>query len=209
MWAYALASLRTTTRSPIPWVLAGLGMAAGWFGLTMSILALGEVGSHGAGLLVGTGQAFGVLTALWAVARHLEQDAGSELVAAADASGPGRAGRLLGRWAGGTLAGLGVALLVQVGTGALESAPLIEDGPRGGIYLVIANIQAVILWGLGHMPWGSAGLLEGAPGSALRAWLPGPRDPAEAPTTLGYTAASTAGLLLLALTLARPRAARG
>jgi hypothetical protein len=222
MWPYALATLRQAYRSPLAWALAALGAFAGWFAATTAILALDEVGEQALPLVVSTSHLAGVLLVLWLVGRGLEEDRHSGFAAAADATGPGTAGRLLGRWAGATLAGTTLALAV----GGLLSLLGVRPGPAAlslfftsiqatalvGAWAVLAGslaraggaaLAVFVLWVLGHLPWGTAPFLEGAGGRALAAWLPGPRDAATAVASLGYTSAAVAGLLLATVALSR------
>jgi hypothetical protein len=201
-------------------VFLGLGTFAGWCGLNLAILALGDTTSQGVSVVVGTSQAFGVVATLWILARHLEEDHHSAFRLAADCTGPGPAGRLLGRWLGAVLCGWGISLVLHLVLSALAGG----IGGRG-IYLQIANIQTVALvgawglcvgllwsggaavvagllaWLLGHLPWGAAGALPGVAGTFLRAVLPGPRDPSAALAALGYTVAATGAMLFLALAI--------
>jgi hypothetical protein len=216
MWPYALLTLRQAGRSPSPWVFLGLGTAAGWVGLNLAILALGEPGTQAPAVVLGTSQTFGVLLCFWVLAWLLEEDRRSALRLAADCTGPGPGGRLLGRWAGALV--LGALLSTAI-------AFLLAGLKWPDIHLLIANIEAVALaaawgilvarglggglavlagllaWILGHLPWGRHAFLEGGAGAAVGALLPGPRAPAGAWSTVGYTSAATGAILMLALAL--------
>ncbi len=220
MIAHAIDTVRRTLRGPSLWVLAGLGLAAGWSAAALAILALGRGHAQATGIVVETSRAFAVLAVLFVLARTLEQDRRSQLTTALDCTRPGRLGRLAGRWGGAVLVGLGLGALLQAGLGATAGlgwgtwlslysttilVVLLGAGwglllagffPGGGV--VLAGLSA---WFLGHLPWGEAGLLEGPVGRAMAALLPGPRTLEAAPSAL----AAAAGLLLLALALqARP-----
>ncbi len=224
MWPYALATIRQAYRSPVSYVLAACGAFAGWFAASAAILALTEVGEQNDPLLYSTSHLAGVLLTLWLIGRALDEDRHSGFAQAADATAAGLAGRILGRWAGATLAGAMLAIIVGFLTAGLTGALEMPDG----ISLLSTSIQATgivaawavlvgnvwrgggtmlavfLVWVLGHLPWGRAPFLEGLPGRILRSWLPGPREAAGALEGLGYTSAAVAGLLLATLALSRP-----
>ena len=102
MWPYALATLRHAWRSPLTWVLLGLGVFFGWFAHALAILALEPVGAQAEPLTVSTAHLVGVLLTLWLVGRGLDEDRASGFAAAADMTPPGPRGRLAGRWLGAT-----------------------------------------------------------------------------------------------------------
>ena len=66
------------------------------------------------------------------------------------------------------------------------------------------SLAVILLWVLGHLPWGRAPFLEGVAGRVLRAWLPGPRGVGSEVEGLGYTSAAVTGLLLVTVALSRP-----
>jgi hypothetical protein len=228
MWPYAADTIRQALRGPGPWVLAAVGVLAGWGGIGMAVLALGSrdaQSAQNAQIVTSTGQVFGAIAALWVLASRLDDDRSSGFRIAADALGPGVTGRLAGRWLGASLLGVALAALVQAGLLLLTGAP--AEG--GALYLCLTTIEAVPLlaaWGLllaclgrgaavvlmgfvllvlGHLPWGAPELAPGLPGTLLRAWLPGPRAPEMATHLLASTALATAGVLLLGLLFgARP-----
>lgn len=223
MWAYALATWRQGYRSPFTWILAALAVFVGWFGTTAAVLAIREVGDQGIPLLLSTSHLAAVLLAIWLVGRSIEEDRHAGFAAAADAAAPGPAGRLLGRWLGASAAGTALALVVGYVTATSSALPW-----PPGILLLITNIQVaalaaawalllgtlwqsggamvvvLLLWILGHLPWGVAPFLEGAPGRAVAAWLPGPRLADGGPEALGYTSAAVVGILLGTLAASRP-----
>jgi hypothetical protein len=221
MWPFAVATLRSSLQSWAVWALLLFAVAAGWLGLEVSVLALGESASQAPDLILTTAQAFGALLALWIVARHLDEDARSGFPAAADQSLPGPRGRLLGRWLGAFASGAVSAVLIHgaltLVSGQVDSRshlylaivlpPLTLAawgtllGCRGGGGLVVAAGGA--LWFLGHLPWGSASLAAGPLGRAMSGWLPGPIEPADAMGHAAHAAAAATGLLSLALALAR------
>ncbi len=222
MWAYTLATLRHALRSPLGWVLLGVGVFLGWFGTSLAILALDSVGAQAQPLTLSSAHLVGVLFTLWLVGRALDEDRTSGFAAAADVTSPGPIGRLAGRWAGASMAGAALATL----TGALIAICSEAPAPDAthllstsilatslvGAWAVLlgtlwrgggATLAAFLLWVLGHLPWGAAPFLEGLGGRALGAWLPGPRT-AGSLEALGYTSAAVVGLLLAALALSRP-----
>jgi hypothetical protein len=223
MWPYALATLRHAWRAPFTWGLAAGSVFVGWFAGAAAILALYDVDDAATPLTLSTGHLAGVLLTLWLVGRGLDEDRHSGFAVAADATKPGAAGRLLGRWAGAATAGAALAALVAHLTAAvstLEPPPLfsllsttIQTTTLVGAWALLlgtgwkgggTTLLAFLLWVLGHLPWGRDPLLEGAAGRVLRALLPGPREAAVAGSGLGYTSAAAAGLLLLALAFSRP-----
>lgn len=225
MWPYAIATLRQAYRSPVSWTLGACAVFAGWFGAIAAVLALTEVGEQLGPLVLSTGHLAGVLLTLWLVGRALDEDRHSGFAEAADATAAGRAGRTLGRWAGASLAGALLALLVGHLTALLVTGSLERPGTlsllstssqvtalAGAWGVLLGNtwrgggamLGVFALWVLGHLPWGRAPFLDGLPGRVLRAWLPGPREAAGAFEALGYTSAAVAGLLLVTLALSRP-----
>jgi hypothetical protein len=216
MIAHAIDTVRRAVRGPSLWVLTGLGLVAGWSAAGLAILALGRGHAQAAGIVGETSRAFAVLVVLFVLARTLEQDRRSQLTTALDATRPGRVGRLAGRWGGAALVGLSVSAFLHACLGltaGLEAAEwlylystsivvvllgagwgLLLAGAFHGGGVVLAGLLA---WFLGHLPWGTAGLLEGPTGRALAALLPGPRTTIGAPSAL----AAAVGLLLLALAL--------
>lgn len=216
MIPHAMDTVRRALRGPSVWVLAGLGLVAGWSAAGLAILALGRGHAQAVGIVAETSRAFAVLAVLFVLARTLDQDRRAHLTVALDAARPGRIGRLAGRWGGAALVGLllGALLHAVLGTtlgltpgewlylyftsivvillGAGWGLLLAGLFPGGGV--VLAGLLA---WFLGHLPWGAAGLLEGPIGRAFAAVLPGPRGPAATPSAL----AAAAGLLAVALAL--------
>ena len=222
MWAYAAATLRDAWRSPMSWVLLGIGVFLGWFATIAAILALDEVGRQAVPLTFSTAHLGGALLAVWLIARSTDADRHSGFAAAADATRAGHHGRALGRWAGACCAGLALSLLTAVLiTLAAGLAP--PPGPSllstsiqvitvVGAWAVLLGVVwrgagvmllAVVLYVLGHLPWGTHALLNGAPGLVIGALLPGPRS-SETIQSLGYTSAAAAGLLLVSLAWSRP-----
>lgn len=222
MWPYASATVKQALRSPLSWVLLAVGAFTGWFATSAAILALDEVGAQGQPLTISTAQLVGVLLTLWLIGRSLDEDRLSGFAAAADASGPGATGRLLGRWLGATLAGAGLAVSTAL---AISTSAALES--PDGLLLLSTSIMACalvgawcvllgalwrgggavlvvfLLWILGHLPWGVAPFLNGLAGRMLGGLLPGPRA-AGTLATLGYTSAAVAGLLLVTLAVSRP-----
>jgi len=223
MGAHALDTVRRALRGPTVWVLAGIGLLAGWGGSGLALLALGEGHAQVPGIVGETSHAFAVLATLLVLAGALEEDRRSaRFTLALDCTAPGPAGRLLGRWAGAAVLGLALGAFLQVALGltlGLDPQPgvwlrlyyttivvvllaagwgLLLSAAFAGGGVVLAGLLA---WFLGHLPWGEAGALEGPAGRAVAALLPGPRPPAAAVSAF----AAAAGLLLLALALrARP-----
>jgi len=223
MWAYATATLRQAWRSPVAWVLAALAVFTGWFAATAAILAITEVGEQSTPLILSTAHLAGVLLALWLIGRSLDEDRHSGFASAADATAPGTAGRLLGRWAGSSIAGTALSTitgLLIATSSALEQPDtlLLLSTSIMAVTLVAAwalllgaiwkgggaTLAVFLLWILGHLPWGRAPFLEGLPGRVLASLLPGPRGVSGGACDLGYTSAAVAGLLLLTLALSRP-----
>lgn len=216
MIAHAIDTVRRALRGPSVWVLAALGLVAGWSAAGLAILALGRGHAQAMGIVAETSRAFAVLATFFVLARTLDQDRRSQLTTALDATRPGRLGRLAGRWGGAVAVGLALGGFLHAGLGATAGLPasqwlplyyttifvvLLGAGwglllagafPGGGVVLA-----GVLTWFLGHLPWGEAGLMEGPVGRALAALLPGPRSSAAAPSAV----AAAAGLLLLALAL--------
>ncbi len=221
MWAYARSTLREAVTSALAWLLLGVGAFAGWFATTLAILAIERAEDQARDLVVGTSQLFGVLVTLAVLGRLQEEDGDSGFALAADAARPGPFGRVLGRWVGGTAAGVvaatGVALLTSA-TGAVSlpslhyllTTSICACGMVGAWVVLLGTrwnavattIAVLALWVIGHLPWSTLG--GGKVGAAIAVWLPGPRDTGGALSTLGYTSAATAGLLLLTLALVRP-----
>lgn len=222
MWAYTLATLRHAWRSPLTWVLLGLGVFFGWFATTLAVLALDEAGAQAEPLTLSTAHLAGVLLVLWLVGRGLDEDRTSGFAAAADVTPAGHTGRLAGRWLGAVLAGtaLAVATAGLIDLTSEHPAPdslyllstsIMVVGLVGAWGILLgtlwggggATLAAFLLWVLGHLPWGAEPFLAGPTGRALGAWLPGPRT-AGSLEVLGYTSAAVAGLMLVALALSRP-----
>jgi hypothetical protein len=213
---------------PATWVIPVLGGLAGWFGISLGILTLGDVEPQARELAETTGQGVAALLVGWLLARHLDEDARSGFAVAAEQTGPGLEGLLLGRWAGSILTAFPLAALAGLALGPTGG----EDGPWA-LHLVIATMSVALLagawglllgawgggllvvlggmglWLLGHLPWGSPSWLPGPAGDLLRAWLPGPRPLAEGLRMAGYTSAATLGTLLLTLASTHRRVARG
>lgn len=222
MLAYALATLRNAMRSPLTWVLLGLGTFFGWFAMALAVLALDEAGAQAGPLTLSTAHLAGVFLTLWLVGRSMDEDRTSGFAAAADVTPAGPMGRLLGRFLGAVAAGsavaLGVGLLIALTTNdaALSTTYLLytsslaclQVGAWGVLLGTLwrgggATLAAFLLWLLGHLPWGAEPFLAGPAGRALGAWLPGPRTTVGL-EGMGYTSAAVAGLMLLALALSRP-----
>lgn len=223
MWAYAIATWRQCYRSPFTWTLAAIAVFAGWFGTTAAVLALRDVGDQGLPLILGSSHVAGVLLTLWLIGRALEEDRHAGFAAAADAAAPGHMGRLLGRWVGATAAGSTLAMFVGYVTATSSALPWppatlllitsIQVSALAGAWALLlgtiwrsggAMILVLLLWILGHLPWGTAPFLDGTAGTVLGAWLPGPRHVDSGAETLGYTSAAVAGILLGALAASRP-----
>ena len=222
MWPYASATVTHALRSPISWLLLAAGAFTGWFATSAAVLALDEVGSQGEPLTISTAQLVGVLLTLWLVGRGMDEDRHSGFAAAADASGPGVRGRLLGRWLGASAAGAGLAVLTALAISSSSAVPT-PDGllllstssmacAVAGAWCVLlgslwrgggASLAVFLLWVLGHLPWGVAPFLEGLAGRICGGLLPGPRATGTL-ATLGYTSAAVAGLLLVTLAISRP-----
>lgn len=223
MGAHALDTVRRALRGPTVWVLAGLGLLAGWGASGLALLALGHGHAQAPGIVGETSHAFAVLATLLVLAGALEEDRRSaRFTLALDCTAPGPVGRMLGRWAGAALLGLVVGAFLELGLGLTLG---LDPAPSTWLRLYYTNIVVVLLtagWGLllsaafagggvvlagllawfmGHLPWGETGALEGGVGRALAAILPGPRPPQAVASAL----AAAAGLLLLALAVrARP-----
>lgn len=223
MLAYCLATLRTAPRVVWIWLLAVSGTAVCWFTARASIFSFGDSEGRAPTVCAATAGAVGALAAIGLTSGGLETDARSGFTAAADASGPGFRGRMLGRWSGATLGGVLAMLLVLA-----LSWPALETGQSFSLYLLLTSIVTVCLaaawalliggvwggsvgmvagalaWSLGFLPWGQAGFLVGTPGRVARALLPTPTWPEHATLWWVVKALALAGLLLLALRLARP-----
>ena len=213
MPTYFLDTLRRSARRPALWSLVGLGLALGWAGLHLGVLALGDDPRRTAALVLSTGQATAALLGLWCLGRTLGEDASAELAVAADCTAPGRAGRFLGRslgaWALASAGGILVGLVTSAGAASdasdlsmyfaiIVSGALIVGwgaclAALGGAALVLPG--GLVLWLAGHLPWGGEALLPGPVGRILHALLPGPifadtlkgRVPSVALVVLGLT----------------------
>jgi hypothetical protein len=222
-----LDTVRRALRHPGTWLLAGLALFTAWCGLGLSILALGDASSQTRGLIVATSQSFGALSALWTLSIVLEQDTVSGLALALDCTAPGPQGRILGRWAGATVIGASTGLALQL---ALQTAT--RTSTPGSLYLYSANIigpaqvaawglllsaiargphvllPGLMLWLVGHLPWGSPELLPGWGGHVVASLLPASWTPDRPGTVLGASLLATLGLLCLAAAwTAAPRGA--
>ena len=211
----------------MPWVVAAIAAFAAWFGVSFAILALDRTPSDAAALLVSTAQLGAAITLAWLVQSTLDEDASSGFVVAADAAASGPGGRWMGRWGGalvaswlcGSLAVMVAALATKQSLGGAlllwitSIVPLAVHGAwallaavhwRGGAALGVV----LLIWFLGHLPWGRPPVLEGLLGQMLRAWLPTPRAIhapwAHAPAAL----LTTLGLLWLAMHTGRERLRR-
>jgi len=223
MWAYTIATLRQALRSPVTWVLAALTVFSGWFATSAAILAISDLADQSEALVLSTAHLGGVLLTLWLVARSLDEDRTSGFACAADASAAGCGGRILGRWAGGTLAGATLSAATGAliaSTSALQQPPallllytnVLACGIVAAWAMLIgtwwrsggATLAVFLAWVLGHLPWGVPQFLEGPGGRALAALLPGPRHGLTGLNAMGYTSAAIAGLLLLALAFSKP-----
>ena len=223
MWAYARVTAKDAVLSPVTWGLCLLGVFFGWFATTLAILALVEIEGQGEALVISTSQLFGALLTLSLLGRTLEEDSTSGFTLAGDATAAGPQGRLLGRWVGACTGGVVMTLIVAALTASTGAAPMppihyllytttLSIAVVGAWAVLLASqwngaaggLIVLLLWILGHLPWGTAPFAEGTLGRALAAWLPGPRPVDGGWSTLGYTSATVAGLLLLARVLARP-----
>lgn len=226
MWPYARATLKEAALSPVTWGTCVMGVFFGWFAATLAILAIVDLGEESKELVESTSQLFGALLAIGLLGRTLDEDADSGFTLATDACAPGPGGRVLGRWAGAALAGTMASLLIAglvTLSGAAQGlnplyllytsilstalvaawATLLASRWNGAA----AGLLTILLWLLGHLPWGRDPFLGGSlewAGRCLRAWLPGPRALEGWLGGLGYTSAAVAGLLLLALAFVRP-----
>lgn len=232
---WSLDTLKQGIRQPGPWILLALGVGAGWSGLRLAILALGEWDTQAPALIQSTALLTGALTTLWVCARLLDEDARSQLCLAADGTTPGFTGRLLGRWMGAALLGIAACTIVGALLQILATRSIIAPGESGPSQLWLhstnigtlaltagwgllltqllrgtgALVAGVLLWGAAHLPWGAPGLLAGRSGAALSILLPGPRPPGDPACWLPATAAALAAILLLAISLGgRPRLRR-
>ncbi len=218
MWVHAVDTLWRAVRRPGPWLVLLLGVGAGWLGLELAVLALGDRQAQATEVASTTGVAFGALLALWVLASTFEENRRApgwrDMILV---TRPGRAGRLLGQWAGATLLGALGGAAVSLGLG------ISATGSPGSLLLYITIIVQVLhvgawglvlgttwaggavvvgglgLWVLGHLPWGTAGLLPGGPGRALAAVLPGGALETIAPSALAAGLLACGGLLALAL----------
>jgi hypothetical protein len=204
------------------WGIAVLGVLAGWGGFSLSILALGEMESQEREVALSTAHAFGVLAALWVAAIQGAEDTATGFAVAAGCARPGVLGRLLGRALGAASVGIVVVYMILAGlaqaTWALGSIQLLiattwvvlSISAWGLLFAAsgragVAVLCGLVLWVLGHLPWGSADLLPGSAGRALGAWLPGPRDPAKAVADAGATLPAAVAALSLAWAFAPRR----
>ena len=223
MWAYMRVTLKEAVLSPVSWGLCVMGAFFGWFATAVAILAVAEIESQSRELIESTSQLFGALLTLSLIGRSLEEDSSSGFALAGDATRGGPRGRLLGRWLGAVLAGIATTLLVALlitAAGTIKAPELfyllyttILTMSLVGAWSTLVSSQwggaagalvTLLLWVLGHFPWGTDPFLGGGLGRALGAWLPGPQMASIRLQWLGYTPAAVAGLLLLALALARP-----
>jgi hypothetical protein len=223
MWVYAKATLREALSSPTAWGLLGLAIFFGWCATALAILALVGVEAENRALVESTSQLFGAICCLGLLGKLLDEDRGSGFALAADAAGPGPAGRIVGRWAGAVTAGTVLAMAAAHALAVVGASP----GPDSlyllytsmssialvgawGVLLgtqwngVAAGLAVMLLWVLGHLPWGTPPFLTGVPAQVLRGWLPGPRAAGSALLALGYTSAAVGGLLALSAALVRP-----
>ena len=162
------------------------------------------------------------------VAQTLEMDASSGFTGAADAAGPGLAGRLLGRWLGATAMGGLLAVLVLS-----LSWPAAEQGPLPPIWLLSTTIVVIALaaawtlvlgafgggvvgmvagslaWLLAFLPMGHPAFFGGAMGRALRAVLPNPPWETAPLSWWGVKLLVLVALLGVAVAGARPVTKRG
>ncbi|MDJ0975625.1 MAG: hypothetical protein QNJ98_14275 [Planctomycetota bacterium] len=226
MWPYARATLKEAVTSPVTWGICLMGVFFGWFAATLAILALVDVAEESRELIGSTSQLFGALLAIGLLGRTLDEDSDSGFTLATDACAPGPGGRILGRWLGATIAGTAASVLIAAvvtasGAAQADSSLYLLYTSILSISLVAAwatllasrwngaaaGLLTILLWLLGHLPWGREPFLGGSftwAGESLRAWLPGPRALEGWLGGLGYTSAAVAGLLLLALAFVRP-----
>jgi hypothetical protein len=191
--ALALDTLRRATRAGGSWALLGLGLAAGWAGFSLAILALGEVGTQAIAVVTSTTLTWSVLLGLQALSRALAHDEAATLTRAVDACAPGAPGRWVGRWMGAVATGVLAGLLLGGLLVALSPAPAglllslylttfaaVLPATAWGLLLAavggarLALGGGLLAWVLGHLPWGSAALLPGPAGRTVAALLPGP-----------------------------------
>jgi hypothetical protein len=214
VWAHAASTLRQAGRNAGFWVVCLLGLAAGWVGLELSVLALGTADVQAPEMIRSTALATVAVASLWILAGAMEQDRASGFRPSLDCCAPGWRGRLMGRWAGSALAGavggLIVSLVLGVGQGQLDQnlslyITLIVQGALLASWgLLLARLGSggaivvggLLLWLLGHLPFGTPALWPGTMGTLCAAWLPGPRISAPGIASSGLAAG---GLLLLAL----------
>jgi hypothetical protein len=217
MIALAADTLRQALRSPGPWVLLAVGALVGVLGLDLAVLALGAAEAQSAELALATSLTTATLATLWVLGRALDEDRRSPLVRSVDAAVPGVGGRLLGRWAGAVLAGslvgacllgllLGLGGQAWPGPGYLYVAIVSAELLVGAWGLLLARsgsgttalLAGALLWMLGHLPWGSPGLLPGLAGRTLGTLLPGPHVAERGVAGVAAALLSVLGLLLLA-----------
>jgi hypothetical protein len=212
MWPHAAVLLRQACRGPGLWLIVLLGIGAGWMGMALSVLTLGDAGQQAPEIVSSTGLGVTALATLWLMAMAAERDRSSRFRAVLDACAPGRPGRLLGRWLGSALGGalagaLAVTALAAIHGGAyllLYLTIVIQGGVVGAWGLLLGRwgsggtilAGGLSLWLLGHLPFGSRALWPGPLGEAVAAWLPGPRADLRA---LAASALAAAGVLVLAL----------
>lgn len=218
--------MKEALTSPVTWGICLMGVFFGWFAATLAILALVDVSAQARELVESTSQLFGALLAIGLVGRTLDEDSDSGFTLASDACASGPGGRVLGRWLGATVAGTGASVLIAAlvaasGAAAIHQPIWLLYTSIMGVALVAAwatllasrwngaaaGLLTILLWLLGHLPWGRQPFLGGSlewAGQCLQAWLPGPRHVEGWSWGLGYTSAAVAGLLLLALAFVRP-----
>lgn len=228
MWPHAIATLRASARLPATWLIPGIGVLVGWFGMSLGILALGDLELENREMALATTEGTGVLLVLWLLARHLDEDARSGFAVAAEQTAPGSSGRLVGRWAGSVVAAVAPTLLVGTALGLMaglearwvlwlvttSTCSLAIAGAWGLLLGALGSGTVVVLGGMtlwlaGHLPWGTDPLLPGPIGALLRAWLPGARLAEGGIRLAGYTSAAILGTLLLTLALTRRTVPRG
>lgn len=231
MWPYTRATIKEAMLSPVTWGLLVLGVFFGWFATTLAILNIVDMEAESRDLVVSTSQLFSALLAIGLIGRLVDEDSTSGFTLASDACKPGPGGRLLGRWAGATVVGttscvLMAALITLARGGAMPSVLYLLYTSILSVALVgawaslfssqwngaAAGLVTILLWLLGHFPWGRSPFLGGDAawlGQCLRAWLPGPRQVDAWAMGVGYTSAAVAGLLMLTLAFARPAEPRG
>ncbi len=230
MATYVVDTLRRAARSPVPWTLLVVGLAFGWAGLHLGVLALGQVAERMEALLLSTAQMTAALGALWLLGRLFGQDELAELAIAADCAAPGRVGRFLGRGLGTWIVGclLGACVLFALSQRghnpshllSLYSAIVMETAMVTAWGALLASLAGatfvlpggLLLWLGGHLPWGTSALLPGRGGTALRALLPGPIPADTVTQRLASTTLVVLGLVTLTVAgtaFAPGRRARG